>query len=253
MTQDPITQLIAQLKAAGETVGFTVSAFAHVGPQAQWPLLGMTRAASHPSPQTRHIYLSAGIHGDEPAPPQALLELLKSDALPHFHHYYICPLLNPSGLALGTRENAAGLDLNRDYRDFLSEEIRNHVQWIDTHIPQIDCALHLHEDWESHGFYLYELNFHDQSSNAQRILTATQQHLPTETATEIDGYPAQGGIIHLEASHQLETGQAEALYLQQKFDGVNYTLETPSALELRCRVDALKAAVLNEMNAILAL
>lgn len=243
MTIDLISALIAQLKAAGQATGFTVDSFGQIGPHSQWPLLGMTRTPSPAGPHTRHIYLSAGIHGDEPAAPQALLELLESDALPRDHHYYICPLLNPSGLSVGTRENADGIDLNRDYRDFVSSEIRAHAQWIARHIPQLDAAVHLHEDWESQGFYLYELNFNHQPSLAPRILAATEPHLPTETAHLIDGHPACGGIIRPRVIPDLEEGHPEAIYLQQKFGGTNYTLETPSAQEFRTRVNALKAGV----------
>ncbi|MDQ8195422.1 M14 family metallocarboxypeptidase [Coraliomargarita sp. SDUM461004] len=254
MMTPTVAPLIQQLQTAGEAAGFQVTRFGQVGLKAQWPLLGMTRPALAPGPRSQHIYLSAGIHGDEPATSQAILELLQNDALPPTHHYYICPLLNPAGLANGTRENPDGIDLNRDYRDFVSQETRQHAAWIQAHIPQLDCALHLHEDWESQGFYLYEIQLPLHSSHpqagkpqcslAQRILAATEKHLPTETATEIDGFPAQDGIIRIEVELQLEAGQPEALCLQASFGGSNYTLETPSAMEFRKRVDTLKAAVL---------
>ncbi len=240
MPQNATTQLIDRLQRAGEATGFAVEAFGQINDR---PLLGMTRATSQPSADTRHIYLSAGIHGDEPAGPQALLELLEEDALPRAHHYYICPLLNPHGLAHGTRENAAGVDLNRDYRDFASEEIRAHARWIERHISQLDCAIHLHEDWESRGFYLYELNFSNQPGYADRILAATAKYLPTETATEIDGTAARDGVIRPETLPEIEEGHPEAIYFQQKFGGLNYTLETPSSRDFRKRVEALKAAV----------
>ncbi|WPJ98109.1 M14 family metallocarboxypeptidase [Coraliomargarita algicola] len=254
MMTSSVATLVKQLQAAGEAAGFQVTHFGQVGLEKQWPLLGMTRAPMVPAPNSQHIYLSAGIHGDEPATSQAMLELLQSNALPHAHHYYICPLLNPAGLANGTRENPDGIDLNRDYRDFVSQETRQHAAWIQAHISQLDCAIHLHEDWESQGFYLYEIQLPRHSSHpetgrpqlslAQRILAATEKHLPTETATEIDGYPAKDGIIRIEVELQLEEGQPEALCLQASFGGSNYTLETPSAMEFRKRVDTLKAAVL---------
>lgn len=61
-------------------------------------------------------YLSAGIHGDEPAGLVALRDLIRDNAWPDDLNLGICPCLNPQGCELGTRENAAGLDLNRDYR-----------------------------------------------------------------------------------------------------------------------------------------
>ena len=62
------------------------------------------------------FYLSAGIHGDEPAGLLALHDLIRDDAWPDHLNLGICPCLNPQGFERGTRENASGHDLNRDYR-----------------------------------------------------------------------------------------------------------------------------------------
>ena len=237
---ESISELISKLRCAGEAAGFTVEDFGQIG---VWPLLGMTRAASLDISRACHIYLSAGIHGDEPAGPQAMLELLESDALPRQHNFILCPLLNPAGMVAGTRENPSGIDLNRDYRDFASPEIQAHVEWIHAHITQLDCAIHLHEDWESQGVYLYELNFSGLPSYSAHILTAMSEILPQEMAECIDGSPAIKGIIKPDTLPELAEGHPEAIYLQQKFGGLNYTLETPSAMDFRKRVDALKAAV----------
>jgi hypothetical protein len=156
--------------------------------------------------------------------------------------------LNPTGLANGTRENTDGLDLNRDYSDLKSEEIRAHVAWVEQNIQSLDQALHLHEDWESKGFYLYELNFGGHESYAKRILNAVEQHLPIEWAEEIDGHPARGGIIRPDELPEVVEGDPEAIYFQKKFGGLNYTLESPSALPLEQRVAALKAAVLSALS-----
>ena len=59
------------------------------------PLTFLHRPA--PDGPRRHLYLSAGIHGDEPAGPLALLELIRSDALPRDAHVWLCPCLNPTG------------------------------------------------------------------------------------------------------------------------------------------------------------
>jgi Predicted deacylase len=240
----PIGDRINQLISASARIGFDCTQFGTVG---SWPLIAFTRAGSRPEP--RQIYLSAGIHGDEPAGPQAILELLLSDALPRTHSYYICPVLNPAGLAMSKRENPQGIDLNRDYRDFRSAEIQAHAQWIArSGIQSLDLSIHLHEDWESTGFYLYELNFTNQPGYAENILISTSQHIPTETAPIIDGREAQNGIIRPKTLPEIDEGHPEAIYFQQKFGGINYTLETPSSLPIQRRVDCLKAAVMSAIN-----
>ncbi|WP_269522260.1 M14 family metallopeptidase [Coraliomargarita parva] len=231
-------QLLRQLESAAKAAGFQVETYGRIG---SWPLQAYTREGDATG---RQVYLSAGIHGDEPAGPLALLDLLEAKQLPNQHHYAICPLMNPAGYEADTRENHEGIDLNRDYRDFRSEEIRSHCRWATTRLDSLDTCLHLHEDWESKGFYLYELNFGKQPGYANTILQSTLAYLPTETAAEIDGRAAANGLICPERLPQLEEGHPEAIYFQQKFGGLNYTLETPSSFPLELRIAALKAAVL---------
>jgi predicted deacylase len=236
-----VAQYAVDLEAAARAAGFSVDVYGFVE---QSRLVGLSRQAEPGKQSSRAVYLSAGIHGDEPAGPLALLELLRADALPRHHDWVICPLLNPSGLKKGTRENAAGIDLNRDYRDFVSHEIRGHREWVKRQIKSIDLGIHLHEDWESQGFYLYELNFADSPSQATALLDAARQYLPIETAECIDGRRASGGIIRPETLPDLPEGHPESIWLYQQYGGVLYTLETPSTAALDRRVAALKAAVL---------
>jgi len=232
-TTDSISQLIDQLKAAAQSAGFKVDTYGQIE---HWSLLVLTRRAD--SEDGHHIYLSAGIHGDEPAGPQAVLELLQDQS------YTIFPVLNPSGLAIGTREDSCDIDLNRDYRDFVSEATQLHAKWITDHIQALDTCIHLHEDWESQGFYFYELNFTSKPGYAAQILSASQAHMPTELAEEIDGRPAVGGLIRPESLPEIEEGHPESIFLQKHFGGLNYTLETPTALPLERRVATLKSIVL---------
>src|SRR5438093_8995213 len=46
------------------------------------------------------VYISTGIHGDEPAGPLAVRRLLQEDRWPHHLSLWICPCLNPTGFAL---------------------------------------------------------------------------------------------------------------------------------------------------------
>lgn len=226
---------------AGRAVGFQVETF---GRSESFPLLGMTRRSSNQNANEHQLYFSAGIHGDEPAGPQALLELLEENALPRRHSYAICPLLNPTGMIRGTRENAAGIDLNRDYRHFVSEETSAHAAWLERKVRRITHALLLHEDWESQGFYLYELNLSNGAGLSEQILQAVRPQLPIEPAEIIDGRIARQGVIRPESLPELEEGDPEAIYLYKHYGGLSYTLETPSAQDFTKRVNALKAAVL---------
>lgn len=235
-----VDQLIADLENAGRAAGFSVESFGRAGP---FPLLGMRRSASADAPAARHTYVSGGIHGDEPAGALALLETLRDDALPRHHHLYLCPLLNPRGLAAGSRETPEGLDLNRDYTRFRDPGTAAHRNWIEARLPRIDLAVHLHEDWEAKGFYLYELNFTGGLGHAAEILRAVEPILPIESATEIDGHGATDGIIRPDHVPDIPEGLPEAIFFHRRFDCLNYTLETPSAFPMERRLAAQRAAL----------
>ena len=132
-------ELIARFEVAGRAAGFRVDQFSEV---AGCPLLALTKRT--PGPRSR-IYLSAGIHGDEPAPPLALLELIEAGVFDSRAVWFICPLLNPLGFTRGTRENADGLDLNRDYKHLRSAEIQAHRGWLRRQ-PNFDLTFCVHED-----------------------------------------------------------------------------------------------------------
>lgn len=236
-----VDQLIADLRSAAQAAGFSTSVYGTAG---NFPLLGFVRLSLERQRTQRAVYLSSGIHGDEPAGPLALLELLQERALPEQHDLFICPLMNPNGLAAGTRWNQDGIDLNRDYTDFTALEIQTHRDWAHANIKDLDIALHLHEDWEAKGFYLYELNFSEEPSRAKTILEAVNGILPIEQSTHIDGHNAKEGVIRPSHLTEIEDGLPEAVYFKMHFGGINYTLETPSDLALSQRILALKAATL---------
>ncbi len=195
-----------------------------------------------PSPR-RRVYLSAGIHGDEPAGPLAVLQLLREDQWPGDLAWWVCPCLNPSGFALHRRENGGGIDLNRDYRHLESGEVRAHVQWLQQQ-PAFDLSLCLHEDWESHGFYLYELNPDHRPSLAESIIDSVAAACPVDRSPVIEKWPAQNGIIRPAINPMDRPRWPESLYLvSQNKTRLGYTFEAPSDFPLPVRVAALVTAV----------
>jgi len=203
-------------------------------------------------PAAPKIYLSAGIHGDEPAGPLALLELLAEGFFDDRAHWFMCPVLNPLGFVKGTRENADGIDLNRDYHARHSAEVRAHIAWLQSQ-PTFDLTLCLHEDWESTGFYLYEHNPKHRPSLAPALLDAARPHMPIEPAHIIDGRPIdEPGILRPEINAQDRDDWPEQLYLRKHFHyDLGYTMETPSSLPLAPRIAAQKALVATAVEGLL--
>jgi hypothetical protein len=233
--------LLARLEGASSKAGFKVETY---GQAATCPLVALTRHAAGPRPR---IYLSAGIHGDEPAPPLALLSMIESGMLDDRAVWFICPMLNPDSLARGVRENATGIDLNRDYRHLESPEVRAHVAWLQRQ-PNFDLAIAVHEDWESTGFYLYELNPDGRPSLAPPMITAVSKVCPIDMSPLIEGREAKGGIIRPVLNPLEREKWPESIYLQVNHTRLSYTIESPSSLPLQTRVNALRAALISAIS-----
>jgi protein MpaA len=228
----------ARMQTAARAAGFRVESFGEI---AGLPLYAVTRRTRGPRPR---VYLSAGIHGDEPAGPLALLDLMERGVFDERAVWFICPLLNPVGFTKRTRENADGIDLNRDYKALRSLEIQAHARWLQAQ-PNFDAALCLHEDWEATGYYLYELNPGQRRRGlAAEILTNVMNVCPIEPATQIDGRPvAERGILRPVDDPQLRELWPESIYLRAHHTPLGYTLEAPSSFPIAQRVAAHCAAV----------
>lgn len=193
-------------------------------------------------------YLSAGIHGDEPAGPLAMLELLKSGFFNTTDHWILCPALNPEGLTRGIRENESGADLNRDYLRLQTAEIMAHSAWLRGN-PIPELFISLHEDWESSGFYLYEINLgEDDPTQSRLILEAASQIVGLEEVAEIDGHETRGiGWIYHGDEADLPDSWPEAIFMAKLGCPLSFTFETPSqsplADRVRAHVCAVKAAI----------
>ena len=157
-----IGSVLEQIATAAQPHGWSGETIGETG---GFPIMAWHRRAKDHSQPGRRLYISAGIHGDEPAGPVAALHLLQQNAWPPNLEVWLLPCLNPVGFTLNQRENANGVDLNRDYRTPQTTESRAHIAWLERQ-GNFDCYFCLHEDWESHGFYLYEQNPHDNSSLA---------------------------------------------------------------------------------------
>lgn len=196
----------------------------------------------HVKAPRKKVYISTGVHGDEPAGPLAVRQLLRENQWPDDAGIWLCPCLNPTGFTLNRRENAHGIDLNRDYRHLQSAETRAHVAWLQRQ-PGFDLAICVHEDWEAHGYYLYELNPDNRPSLAEKIITEVEKICPIDHSAVIEGRPALNGIIRPDLDPNSRPQWPEAFYLIQNKTRLSYTLEAPSDFPLDIRIAAHVAAL----------
>ena len=234
-----IRAVLRDIEAAAQQHRWTFEPF---GRQGDFNLPALHRPSSLDTRPSSRIYLSAGIHGDEPAGPLSALRLLQENRWPANVELWLCPCLNPMGFVLNRRENDKSKDLNRDYRHLETTEVRAHIAWLERQ-PQFDFCLCLHEDWESHGFYVYELNPENRPSLAEAIIACVAETCPIDRSEIIEGRPAQNGIIRPNLDPVTRPQWAEAFYLIVNKTRLSYTLEAPSDFPLITRVNALVAGV----------
>lgn len=195
------------------------------------------KAENSRSPLT--IFISAGMHGDEPAGPLALLSLLEGNAFSTNFDWILAPVLNPTGLAKGTRENASGIDLNRDFLRAATEEVQALTNWWKRNPPAGNLLhLSLHEDWETSGFYFYAINTSPIPCFSGPLQKRLSQLIPLQSEGPVDDHPldAPGLIIHRCEADEPD-GWPEAIWLTKNFPTLSYTFEAPSSqpLEMRSR------------------
>ena len=248
---DPIAYA-DEVERAAHSADWTVR---YLSPTESGPRPWFERAALTGDSTPPRLYLSSGIHGDEISGPLALLELIRQPGFFAGFNVTMFPILNPDGLARGQRTNLNGIDLNRDYRNSKSLEIKGHIETLLT-LGRFDASMMLHEDYEGVGAYLYELNDTLHPGLGAKIIAAMGLHVPIDLRPEIEEAPAHGGVISrrdlIEKLGPLEDRPdwAEAAYLTVYHTEVSYTIETPKPFPIEARVKAQIAAVETVMNAL---
>lgn len=142
--------------------------------------------------------LFGGIHGDEPAGSWALLDfatsLLARPELGEGFEFVLYPFVNPTGIDRGTRHNAAGLDLNREFwRSSAQPEVRTLERELTDEV--FDGIVALHADDTSHGLYGYARGHLLAEEILRPALAAASEVLPANHDPVIDGFRAEYGLI----------------------------------------------------------
>ena len=236
-----IDGVLGECVAAARASGWEVEEIC-AAPKRMFGLIRRAPPGAFSARQRCRVYISSGIHGDEPAGPLAARQLLQENAWPEGLDLWMCPCLNPMGFALNQRENGDGLDLNRQYLEPAADEVVAHIQWLKRQ-PGFDLCLCLHEDWESHGFYVYELNPDDRPSLAEPMIARIAEVCPIDRSEVIEGRPARDGVIRLSVDPRARPQWPEAFFLLTHKTRLSYTLEAPSDFPLSARVAALVVGV----------
>jgi len=193
------------------------------------------------------VYLSAGVHGDEPAAVEGLLRWLEGKPRLGRFDVTIVPCINPGGLRLNTRTDPQGRDLNRAFNRRPAPVIAALKRLMAARGP-FALGLFLHEDYDGCGVYLYEIA-RPGARWGPALLAAAAPFCPPDPRRDIDGRPARDGVVQVDIdSPRLKAmfrriGMAEAPYLYFAGTPRACTIETPSEFDLAVRAEAHRAAL----------
>jgi protein MpaA len=185
--------------------------------------------SNHPIIQSRKgLYISSGIHGDEPASCWGLLKWAESNiSLIQNIPVMLFPCLNPWGLINNSRLDKRGCDLNRVWENQAHPLVLQILRALEGF--SVSLSLNLHEDYDANGVYLYEpYNGGKNDSFAEQILISANEILPVDSRKKIEGRRCKHGVIRPRTRNLPKEGMPEALYLNQEYGSRNFTLETPS-------------------------
>lgn len=228
--------LISRWRAVAKRAGLKLEPFAEAG---KFEVFALRTAVDAPG-----LYISAGIHGDEPGSTEGLIAWAEKHTarlarLP----FEIYPCLNPWGLVQNMRTNEQGIDLNRAFdRDDVpvTRALRERIAGL-----KFALALMLHEDFDGQGIYLYE-GLHAESGWGEALLEAASAVIDIDPRTRIDISRPKRGVVRrrFDARHRAQLGGIpEAIYLHREHAHRSITFETPSEFALDRRIAAQVAMI----------
>jgi hypothetical protein len=210
--------------------------------QSAFPLSSFVFEGPHGGGDPIPLGFFGGIHGDEPAGSAALLrftEILAEDPeLAKGYELHLYPICNPSGFDAGSRQSAAGKDLNREFWNGSGEP---EVQILESEILRHSFRglVSLHSDDTSAGLYGFVRGAVLARSLLEPALAAGEKFLPRNTSAVIDGFPAENGII-AQCYDGILTSPPKLA-----FTPFEVIFETPQAAPFKKQVDASVAALLS--------
>jgi len=204
---------------------------------------------------SKNVFLSAGIHGDEPAGVYALLSFLEN----HFEKYedrlnfFAIPCLNPFGFELDTRENLRNIDLNRNFyseaseqetiiaKNMLKEHARAYIFSLDMHEDPTDKPAFGFELKDNvREFYMYEISPSKESSIGHRIIAELEkQSVPVAKQEKIYHHFNDNGLVWSQSpENRWDDHSGELFAYLQRYTDYSFTIETPTFWNVEKRIEA---------------
>ena len=194
------------------------------------------------------VFLSGGIHGNEPAGVETLAlfieSLARDPALYGNVSFEIVPLINPWGWAHDVRFNRDGIDINRDLAPQRSQEAHIMAGYLKQ--DRYGLMIDHHEDPAASGFYMYQYAMPSQELSRKAIAAVRAGGLPVEQNVNMVILKTDDGLIDAPMWglwYMLATGQIGVPNYSRLYNSDSvYTIETATSLDYRARLSAHQKA-----------
>lgn len=235
-------ELLLKLKNNATEKGFGVGVFGNVK---DYEMVMLKKLNGE---DKKNIYISAGMHGDEPAPVLAVMKMIESGFLNGDYNWYVFPMVNPTALNSGNRKTASSKDPNREYKtDPKIKEVLQHTELLKT-LPKCSICFFLHEDYEEDGFYMYSLPDKNKESE---MLNAIGNIGKISDKKTLDSFKRKRkGVIDGEKALCRDVLKyTETAYLKKLWpDSTMYIFETPEKVPLETRIQMIQAGISSALN-----
>lgn len=204
---DDVIAYMKQMAAVNPAIHLTTYGYTYEGRALPLAVIGAPAATPQAVLATgkTRVYIQANIHAGEVEGKEAMLEMLRSIAKGERNEWFksmvllINPIYNADGNerinlvnrgsqagpvgGMGTRENAQGLDLNRDGMKMETAEARSMASLLTRYQPHVAMDLHTTDGSTNSGFNMtYETSLNPNNSKAQMSLLRDEL-LPQITKT----------------------------------------------------------------------
>jgi len=157
-----------------------------------------------------------------------------------YHNYSIdiIPLINPWGWSHDLRFNQQGIDVNRDFASFESQEAILVSEF--TTKKRYDLIIDCHEDPDASGFYIYQYANRNQQLSRNIIEVIRKLDYPIEQDVNMIILKTDDGLIDAPLwglYYMKMTGQLSMTnYFRLNHSDLVYTIETPTELPWESRI-----------------
>jgi protein MpaA len=193
---------------------------------------------------SRRALFTAGTHGDEPSGVEALCAWLEQHRYRPWldrWQFVLLPCLNPWGYEQEVRENPDGKDLNREFN---APHPAAEIRFVHPILQQpFDLVIDLHDDRDSHRYYLYQSVDAGAEAVGRQILDRVGTVTSINVNSEIEGRAADRGVIDGPCNPDRLAWWPLAAYAQTHGMKRVLTLEAPGRHSIEVRVQAHLVAI----------